>query len=66
MLGIATNWIMFFAIARVILVASKNKAKQTGDSNIKMRTVSIIRTDLFVKNCAVKRISELRSNVSAI
>ena len=39
-LGVAVNWILFFFIARVILKASKAKAKKAGFSNFKMRTVS--------------------------
>ena len=39
-LGVAVNWILFFFIARVLLIASKDKAKKTGDSKLKMRTVS--------------------------
>ncbi|XP_063680178.1 adhesion G-protein coupled receptor D1-like [Bolinopsis microptera] len=36
-LGVASNWIMFIFIARVILIATKTKAQQTGDSNTKLR-----------------------------
>ncbi|XP_063685965.1 uncharacterized protein LOC134819758 [Bolinopsis microptera] len=36
-LGVLVNWVLFFFIVRVILVASKNKAQKMGDSNVKMR-----------------------------
>ena len=39
-LGVAANWIIFLFIARVIISASRTKAQQTGESNVKMRTVS--------------------------
>ena len=42
MFGIAANWIMFYFIVRVILKAKKEKAQQTGDSNVTMRIVSYI------------------------
>ena len=40
-LGVAANWTMFIFIAAVIIKAIKKKAKQMGESNVQMRTVSI-------------------------
>ena len=39
-LGVAVNWILFVFIACALFAASKDKAKKSGDSDLKMRTVS--------------------------